>query len=778
MFVRELTWPTSCSGGLGFISSYGFVGSCTFSCPYLVGGDATEGVINNESRVHERSYLTLLASSGSLLWFGEAVEPPLVGARTRPLPISANQVPAIGVFEQLINASELDGLILGGDFVGKDPNTIKRKLSLNNTDCVVCPSREGCTLTASLRMTGEPSLAIVAVRLLVGSMPDLVPREVIVMGSGRSIKLMKNMKRWYDFHLTDEEILLSMRNGFVTIWISSCHDSSSASIIDSVEVYARARADLPITSERIHTAEEEPPNHRMQSDSILVSCIQSMTYLTQITGQSNVGSLSAESEETICRIIQQTALESPENGTLREQVIEFLSEAEADVEKRTIFIDGATMRGLLSSLQSLGLYLLTQFANIDMITPKQEDVINRAIDMLVRILTSTITIARERPDNYIDVMSSMIAKNLCQVSMALEGKRALDFCLHLKAMFGAALRLGRPTQIVSKLMLMEMSSSKSGFAQFDALAEFLVADSTEITKACCSAISDVIGYSDVSKSTAITSYEKEQSIMPVMYQCDSCLMFPITGQRYTLGGEMDIDLCKRCYELGSAYSRLNDQNDPVIINGRTLCVENKDMTCGIIWQMTPQPIAASSLEQAENAKKAGLLNNMTCAANTVDPTFRNEISSQSMELSCSSHDDKVEEAATEILRSQLLTQLLALIVDTLDAEKHNPPPSRDVLQLILDLVLRSPTEDIKKSRGKEAALAFTKNLPSLIKTCLSNSNPSVQYCKLTVSLRTLTSLVVQDRDIKRDPTVVAAADDEPDAAGTSYHMSKDKTDPR
>ncbi len=108
---------------------------------------------------------------------------------------SNSQVSAIGVFEQLINTSEPDGLIFGGDFVGKELKTIAKKLSLNSMDCVVCPAREGCTLTAALRLTGESSLAFVVVRVLVRSMPDLVPREIIVMGSGRSIKLIENMKR-------------------------------------------------------------------------------------------------------------------------------------------------------------------------------------------------------------------------------------------------------------------------------------------------------------------------------------------------------------------------------------------------------------------------------------------------------------------------------------------------------------------------------------------------------------------------------------------------------
>jgi hypothetical protein len=774
MLVREMAWPTSCSAGLGFISNYSFVGSCTFSCPYLVGLNGTEDLINLQSQVHERSYLTLLSSSGSILWFGEDCgPPPAVGGTCQMTSSSNSQVSAIGVFEQLINASEPEGLIFGGDFVGKESKTIAKKLSLNSTDCVVCPAREGCTLTAALRLTNESSLAIVAVRVLVGSMPDLVPREIIVMGSGRSIKLIENMKRWYDFHLTDEEILLALRSGFVTIWISSCHDTSSASAIDSVEVYARARTALPISNEKPscqltnQSFQMDPP-----SDSAIGACIESVSCLTQITGQSTKDSLSAESAEIMSHIIQQTVLEPSESDTLRNQVLEFLSEAVVDKEKRTFFIDNATLRGLMSLLSDLHVYVLNESANDHLPTPKLEEVVQRAIDVLVQILSSTITIARARCGNYVKVVSAMIAENLCQVSFAQEGRRIIDFCLHLKDMYGLALRLGRPTQILSELVMMEIPCSKSEFAQFDTLVEFLVSDSAEVNKACCLAISGVIGKLDVGKSDTIPRIERELSTIPVMYQCDSCLTFPITGQRYTLGGEMDIDLCKQCYDLGTAYSRLNDQSDPVVINGRTLCVENEDMTCGKIWQMTSQPIAESSLEQAENAKKAGLLNK------TATPAFLTRSSCQNKELSGSSLDDRMDDSATEGFRSQLLTKLLSLIEVTLDAESNSSPPSRDVLQLILDLVIGS-AENFKTVRGNEAALAFTKNLPCLIKACQSDeSNSPIQFCKLIVSLRALTSLVVQDRDMKRDPTVGTSLDEGLDVAGTSDRITKDKTDPR
>ena len=113
--------------------------------------------------------------------------------------------------------------------VGRDPTLIKKKLGLNNNEFVICPSREGCTLTTRITPSAtstklqvtepvtkttvpEKDLVIVAVRVLVGSMPELIPNHVVIMG--RTIKMEKSVKRWYDFPLTDEEVLLSQRNGF------------------------------------------------------------------------------------------------------------------------------------------------------------------------------------------------------------------------------------------------------------------------------------------------------------------------------------------------------------------------------------------------------------------------------------------------------------------------------------------------------------------------------------------------------------------------------------
>ena len=106
--VRELAWPTSCSAGLGFISNYSFVGSCTFSCPHLMGSN--EGLTDDESQVHERACLTLLSSSGSLLWFGEDYEHPQ-GAKTQRSNATQSQIGFFESLSELINVCMASGLL-------------------------------------------------------------------------------------------------------------------------------------------------------------------------------------------------------------------------------------------------------------------------------------------------------------------------------------------------------------------------------------------------------------------------------------------------------------------------------------------------------------------------------------------------------------------------------------------------------------------------------------------------------------------------------------------
>ena len=55
-------------------------------------------------------------------------------------------------------------------------------------------------------------------------------------------KLIPNMKRWYDVPLTDEEIMVGVRCGFVSIRIGpSLNPLSKNPLVDTIEVYAQKR---------------------------------------------------------------------------------------------------------------------------------------------------------------------------------------------------------------------------------------------------------------------------------------------------------------------------------------------------------------------------------------------------------------------------------------------------------------------------------------------------------------------------------------------------------
>ncbi|KAL7555193.1 hypothetical protein ACHAWF_018842 [Thalassiosira exigua] len=802
VFVTELSWPTNCSSGLGFISSYSFVGSCAFSVPYLVDAGKDRSV-KGETQICERAVMALLSSSGSLLWFGEKLD----DASEDEGWLGQEKV-ELGVFEKMINVSELDGLVLGGDFVkGSDPKSlsmhermgiIKKKLSLNNTDCAIAPSRDGCCLTARLEMedfhpksttdskseAGADRPAIVAVRALVGSMPDLIPREIAIMG--RSIKMKNHVKRWYDFCLTDEEILLAMRNGFVSIWISPSQESSSTPIIDSIEIYARSRADLGfLKSYQVENAGAENHSsstlcfHQEPSVELLVSCLESMVALQSICssdqslGQSKMESLSAESKETMSHIIQQTSLDSGEKGTLRALTVDLLNVAMPDASERTSFVDEATLRGLMATMRGLRNHLQTEFASVDIVTPKQEAMIECATDTLCLILTLTKQCARTG-GNYRRIIADMVADKTCEVSLALEGKKILDFCQYLH-LHGLNLKLARSVQLVSELMLMEMAAcSDSGelmFGSFDILSEYLLCDSREIVCSACCAVSNALGQSggssSSSKISSTPSHNKELAL--VSYQCDSCHAFPILDQRYTLGGdEMDIDLCTRCYDAGMTYARRHDPDEPVVINERTLCVENEDMTCGKIESLRPVPIAQRLVE---NVKKAGLLTGQGASRSTSSKSHR-----QSVDKSSVKQGEGIEPMKTEGFRSRLFTMLLDMMIRSLSATegKETPLPSSHVLQLVINIVLDSDLH-LKYSRAKEMARAIFHNITSLAKLCQSDGGFAKHSSKLVVCMRTLSSLILQKREIGRDMAQAATHDEERDGA---QHHHKDKTDPR
>lgn len=263
---------------------------------------------------------------------------------------------------------------------------------------------------------------------------------------------------------------------------------------------------------------EQEPN----DSGTLVSCIQSLTFLTQILRHDNTGSMCTGAREQIKHVIERTALWSSEKGSVRDHAIALLSEIEVDSKKRACFIDEATLFGLMTTLQGLQKFIQSESSKVTIISSNHEPLINRAIDMLSHILRSTISIARTRGGNYRKAVSGMIAAKVSSASIAVEAKNILDVCQYQKSLYGVnTLHFVQTAQLISELILIEIAcSDSSDFAQFDVLASFLMYPDSEIVKACCAAISNSLR--SEGKLTSPERVELSSQDHFVTYQCDSC----------------------------------------------------------------------------------------------------------------------------------------------------------------------------------------------------------------------------------------------------------------
>ena len=408
--VKELSWTGGSTLGLGLSLNTSFEGISAFSAPVI--RDASKS-----NSFYERAYLAALTSNGSILVYGEDLtiqggEDPFRQSHTEVFNIASNHSgiathissSSIGdnnvgqpkfpltIFETLENFSHSKELVLGGDGVGKDPDTVKKKLSIHNGDFFLSPSRDGCTLTVALQQSkslkptslpaAESFRAIVAVRLLLGSTTtDYLPRQVSVMG--RTIKLSQGVKRWYDLPLTNEEIMLGIRSGFVSLSISSSFDPSNNPLVDALEVYALPVEDLPfavppasLSKEIISTTEGVPvakeTSHSEQNKSALKpTCIlerngdekaklQLILLSTLRAAQialgdsSYVDANSFVDRKFILRSIEATALKTQSRDqSVRQNVMDLVQKSNDNVKGRDLLVDGGTLSGIRKMMATL-----------------------------------------------------------------------------------------------------------------------------------------------------------------------------------------------------------------------------------------------------------------------------------------------------------------------------------------------------------------------------------------------------------------------------------------
>ena len=222
------------------------------------------------------------------------------------------------IFEQLINVSQSDSLLFTGHELGIDSKELKKKLARDSSSSFVCPRKEGCCFSISLRndeiversksVLKSLDLVISAIRVLIGSSSDYKPSEISVQG--RAIDIAPGVKRWYNIPLTEDEIARGVRTGSISLWVGRAFDTTNSPVLDSVEVYACERKTVERFTLRNYFASNPSPN---LEGALLKRELQ--TQATSSTIDKSNLMLGVEAISNLCDLLGSSA-RVPENGKL------------------------------------------------------------------------------------------------------------------------------------------------------------------------------------------------------------------------------------------------------------------------------------------------------------------------------------------------------------------------------------------------------------------------------------------------------------------------------
>lgn len=203
------------------------------------------------------------------------------------------------------------------------------------------------------------------------------------------------------------------------------------------------------------------------------------------------------------------------------------------------------------------------------------------------------------------------------------------------------------------------------------------------------------------------------------------------------------DLCKDCFELGCTFATSHPPDEPLVIHGRTLCIEDEDMLCNSIWQMNAIVIAppVAGFPKAEDVEAALKMSQSTKELASAD-----------------------QGAVKEEFRAKLFTNVLSLVSSSL---KKPASPSSHVYNLLLSMAHGSKNDKLRISKGTEMLRRMTDLLQDLLKT------NDQQTEDIIIILRTLSSLATKKTSACPALSLLKSAPKEKDG-----YQHKSKTDPR
>ena len=806
-------------------------GMVAFSSPSLTGSQT--GMISDKSnRFDERIVLVTVSSNGSVTLFDEDLSLktndnchpaendemlPELTQRRRAMSDSAlshNKKAASLIntkeeaekkvevstfspitFENLTNVSEKSFIVFGGDFV-HNHDIAKERLSRN--------SGEFKTLTVSLQYEAKiegkdlelstsiihsgtshdcenaENLVIVAVRILLGSTTaEYVPKDLKLMG--RRIQLKEKLKRWYDIPLTDEEILLVAQSGTLTISVGASLDTaSSPHIINSVEVFAQEKKKLKQfilcqKSDDLNKMKMIEDTKKRKSLDTSIFAIASICSLldkkVDLSSQMNL--------ETLKRLIQVTALDSPSDGNCRDHVVNLVRSVETNPHSMQMLLDEGTLHGVSNALKE-------SMVGVSLIPLKLRQ---RVLSKVNDCLDVALLIARDRPMNYKSAIEKLISSGYITCSVALQVKKILRNCITDTSFV-------KTSSKCMQLALFESIANEdiaiTTFANLELVAEILRCRNGTVVKECCIKLAETL--------KDVQSLDKVQA-----YQCDGCTIFPITGTRYTLEDE-NIDLCNRCFESGKLYavSKQFRASTPVLVNKKKLQMEcGKVMSCSQIRQMTDKLVPSNIIEKVKEAKafSDGDLNQMVIEDVDCDDDNNDDDDDAELQMALKmSLETNVEEAngqdsivdhelqrtGSYIIHMNVIKRVLEDIEQSISTDGvvlvHHPIP---IFDLLLMLVSQCDSVEDKIAFGKKVCDVICSNMFSIVENYQSNDsekniNALVLYLRALEGLATgqnsISGIINKTKTVKdfdKEKKVITAVTT--DRVGST---SKEKTDPR
>ncbi|KAF2077723.1 hypothetical protein CYY_000970 [Polysphondylium violaceum] len=478
-------------------------------------------------------------------------------------------------------------------------DVIKQRLSFND-EYVVCQSLESMNLI--IYNSNNSSNVICGIRVLVGNASvKHIPTEFRIYN--RVIPVKEGMKRWYDIPLTNEEALKSSKK--VTLVAGPSFTLGNSPIIDQIEVYGKAKSSIGWDSEYEASTESQQKNDGESSDANSSNDTNTpieLLLLHSVNSLKNYFSLGSfdQSFKQKALDILPMIMTDTQLGFMRSSIKNLLKILSGDYNsylslKHNIQLKYAnqTITQLLKQSSSNSLcdmdlekldYLVGVLKKISYDNPKDIELYlfnerpNFFDNLMTIFLAATQSKSKLNSNNGNGKSSSSSAES--NTNNILVSEEFINNYVHLlwnslksryfstQYIFGLLNSLiSHPNELIkyrSSITLISLISKPDSNLSTGANGGNSVPGTSTnsgnnniATPSTSTNSASVSGSLPIQSATGGGNEEDVQMVDEVLFSCDSCSVYPITGKRWNCDVCGDYDLCNKCYQS----SNLNHPKD-------------------------------------------------------------------------------------------------------------------------------------------------------------------------------------------------------------------------